>query len=179
MLKLNLISKELKKEIKIKHLYSLIKKACLLFVFTAIFIGALFISSSVTLSKNFNYLKRQLNTKPINNQDYSDRIKKVNSKLKSIDSIQSKYIPYSYLLQTITNEISKEISIEYLKIDSINKTVMIKGIAKDRLSLIALKDNLKKLPILSGVELPLTNILEKQNINFAISAKLNTTKIPK
>jgi len=60
-----------------------------------------------------------------------------------------------------------------LNFDLATKTVKINGKAGERSGLLELKDNLEKSGNYSDIQFPLKNILEKENINFEINAKLN------
>lgn len=177
MLTLNLVSAEQKKEIKLRHLYDLIKKINLILVIIAIAIAIILLVAKIILQIKFNEVVEQTTLVTKNNQGYNSRVREINSQLNYIEKIQNGYIPWSKLIKKLSEMAPADVSFQYLKINYENKSVNIKGQAKTRDSLINFKDKMAADETFKNIEFPIKNILEKENIDFEISAELNLSKI--
>ena len=54
--------------------------------------------------------------------------------------------------------------------------ISLSGIAKDRDSLLELKTNIEKLDFIEKIEIPLSQLTEKENIDFSIVIKMKWTE---
>ncbi|MBI2459045.1 MAG: PilN domain-containing protein [Parcubacteria group bacterium] len=178
MLTLNLISQELKKEIRLRHLYLFIKKINLTLIIITIAAAIILLSAKTILQLGFNDIVNQTTLITKNNQGYNNKIKDINGKLDLVEKIQNNFIPWSNLLKTLAHLTPKDISLYYLKINLLEQTIKIKGQAGQRSSLLNFKQNLEDAAIFQTIDFPLKNILEKENINFEIDAKINLTSWP-
>ena len=177
MLTLNLISEELKKEIKLRHLYLFIKKINLSLIIITIVIVIILLVAKTILQIKFNDIVDQTTLVTKNNQGYNNKIKNINSKIDFVEKIQNNFIPWSNLLKTIANITSKDIGLYYLKINFEEQTIKIKGKAGLRESLLDFKQKMEATAIFENIDFPIKNILEKENINFEINAKINLANL--
>ena len=173
MLALNLISEELKKEIKLRRLYLLIKKINLTLIIITIVATITLLTTKAILQSGFNNIVGQTTLVTKNNQGYNNKIRDINNKLYFVEKIQNNFIPWSNLLKTVAAITPKDIGLYYLKINLEEQAIKIKGKAGRRESLLDFKQNLETAAIFQEIDLPLKNILEKENINFEINAKIN------
>jgi hypothetical protein len=97
MLTLNLISEELKKQIKLRHLYLFIKKVNLALIVITIFIAIILSVAKAILQVNFNNIVEQTTLVTRNNQGYNNKIKEINSKINFVEKIQSAFVPSKFL----------------------------------------------------------------------------------
>jgi len=177
MLTLNLISEELKKEIKLRHLYLFIKKINLALIIITIIIAIILLTAKTILQVNFNNIVDQTTLVTKNNQGYNNKIKNINSRLDFVEKIQNGFIPSSNLLKTIADITSRDIGLYYLKINFEEKTIKIKGKAGLRDSLIDFKQKMEATNLFKDINFPIKNILEKENIDFEINAKINLANL--
>jgi hypothetical protein len=177
MLTLNLISEELKKQIKLRHLYLFIKKVNLALIVITIFIAIILSVAKAILQVNFNNIVEQTTLVTRNNQGYNNKIKEINSKINFVEKIQSAFVPSSNLLKTIAGVTSKNINLYYLKINFLEQTIKIKGKADLRENLLDFKQKMEATTIFRDIDFPIKNILEKENIDFEINAKINLANI--
>jgi hypothetical protein len=177
MLTLNLISEELKKEIKLRHLYLFIKKINLTLIIITIVIAIILLVAKTILQIKFNDIVDQTTLVTKNNQGYNNKVKDINSKIDFVEKIQNNFIPWSNLLKTIASITPKDIGLYYLKINFEEQTIKIKGKAGLRQSLIDFKQKMEATPIFESIDFPIKNILEKENINFEINAKINLANL--
>ncbi|MEA3464127.1 MAG: hypothetical protein U9R14_03570 [Patescibacteria group bacterium] len=173
MLTLNLIPRQLKEEIKFKRIYSLLKKmGCLLMIITLI-IAITLLAAKGILQNNFNKIVEQTTLITKNGQGYNVKVRDINSHLNYALKIQNDFIAWSYLIEDLASRTPHGINFSLVKINKKKSLINIRGMAKLRSDLLAFKQNMKDSLIYSEVEFPLKNILQKKDINFEISAKLN------
>jgi Tfp pilus assembly protein PilN len=179
MLSLNLVSDELKKEIKLRHIYKLIKKIGYTFIITTIVISAVLTAAKIILKKNYIKIVEQTSLVNISKQSYASRVKEINLRLNAISEIQNNYISWADLLKYLSEKTPGKITLSFIKINKDNATLKIGGEAKTREDLLIFKENLENSKVFSDINLPLENILEKENISFEISAKINFKDPPR
>ena len=90
-----------------------------------------------------------------------------------METIQNNFIPWSNLLKITADITPEDIGLYYLKISLEEQTIKIKGQAGQRASLLDFKEKMAAAAIFEEIDFPLKNILEKENINFEINAKIN------
>lgn len=173
MLTINLISHGLKKEIKLRHIYTLLKN-----VNSIIFIIILFSSIALTISKgliqeNFNRIVDETTLITKNSQGYNQKVKEINTKLNGISKIQDEYIPWSYFLETIALNTPNDLKFNSINISQSDKTIKITGYSATRASLLDFKAFMENDKSFKNVDFPLKNIMQKNDINFAINANLD------
>ncbi len=173
MLTLNLIPHQLKKEIKFKRIYALLKKMNCLLIIIAVIIAIILLIAKLILQNNFNKVVEQTSLITKSSQGYNVKVRDINSRLNHISQIQKNFIAWSYLIENLANRTPDGIAFSSVKINKEKSSINISGKAKLRDDLLMLKQNMEESPIYSEVEFPLQNILQKENINFNISAKLN------
>lgn len=177
MLTLNLISEELKKEIKLRHIYGFIKKINLTLIIIAIIIAIILLVAKTILQLKFNNIVEQMTLVTKTNQGYNNDIREINNKLNFVAKIQNDFIPWSNIIKEIADITPKDINLYYLKLNSEEQIIRIKGKALLRSSLLDFKNKLETTPDFKDVDFPLKNILERENINFEINAKLNISNL--
>ncbi len=177
MLTLNLVSQELKQEIKSRHVYSLLKKMNYVLIIIAIIITIILLVAKIILQNNFNDVVAQTTLVTSSSRGNIDKVRKINSQIDTVTNIQNEYIAWSYLLEMLAQMPSNEISFSYIKIEKESQALKIKGHADTRDSLLELKQKLKDSNIFTDIKSPIENILQKENINFELSMKLNLKNI--
>lgn len=177
MITLNLVSAEQKKEIKLKHIYGLIKKINLTLIIITIVIAVVLLTAKILLQSKFNEIVEQTTLVTRTNQGYNNNVREINNKLNYVAKIQDDFIPWSGLLTSLAETTPGDIKFYYFKIDAPAKTIKIKGKALRRGSLLNFKDKLANNPAFLEIDFPVKNILEKENIDFEINAKLNLSNI--
>lgn len=177
MLILNLIPQQLKKEIKFKRAYGLIKKMNYILVIITIVIAITLLIAKLLLQNNFNKVVEQTSLITKNSQGYNVKVRDINSRLNNISQIQNDFIAWSNLIENLANKTPTGITFSSVKISKEKSLINIRGKAKLRDDLLTFKQNMEESPIYSEVEFPLQNILQKENINFDISAKLDLSQL--
>ncbi|MDO8668065.1 MAG: hypothetical protein Q7K35_03130 [bacterium] len=177
MLTLNLISSGQKKEIKLRHIYSFIKTVNLTLIIIIIAIAIVLLVARVILQSKFNEIVSQTTLVTKSNQGYNNNVREINNKLNFIVKIQNEFIPWSNLIKDLAEMTPPDINFYYIKLDSAAQTIKIKGKAKLRSSLLDFKGKMENADYFRDIEFPIKNILEKENIDFEINAKLNLSSL--
>jgi Tfp pilus assembly protein PilN len=172
MLTLNLVSRELKQEIKLRHVYSLLKKADYILIIITIFIAVIMLVAKVILQNNFNKIVEETTLIIRESQGQNSKIREINNRLSFVEKIQNDFIPWSFLFKDLGGHTSNDVNFSLIKLSQEKKEIELKGMAKTRDSLLALRDGLEKSAIFYDLDFPMKNILEKNNIDFEIKAKL-------
>lgn len=177
MLSLNLVSRELKKEIKLRRLYALVKKANFSLVIIVMTAASLLLLAKFILQNNFNETIAQTTLVTKNSQGYNDKVRGINGKIDIVSEIQKEFSLSSQFLENLAKDVPDDIHFSYLKISKADKTIKIRGKADSREGLLSLKKTLENSPGLSDMEFPIKNILKQNDIDFEINAVLDVLKL--
>ncbi|MFA4936710.1 MAG: hypothetical protein WC575_00235 [Patescibacteria group bacterium] len=178
MIKLNLISPEQKESLHFEFIYLSIRKVAWLIIIFSIIITAMIVSARIMLEDNYSTLVFETTLVTQRNQGIDSEIAKINSTLRELSAIQKNFVKWSSFFVNFTNAVPPNISISSLTIDKELKTLSLVGVATTRDDFIKLENNLNQLLYLSKVSRPLTNLLDKTNVNFQFSAVINFDQLP-
>ncbi|MBU0619527.1 MAG: hypothetical protein ABII99_03960 [Patescibacteria group bacterium] len=172
MLYLNLISKKVKQDIKLKRIYAILKRfGYILIIITALF-AIIILFAKIILQNTFNQVVEQTTLITKNNQSSNKQIKEINTRLDNIEKIQNDFIPWSFLLEDLSQDISSNINFFSIKIDKDKQQIDLKGVAVTRKGLLDFKKSIEESDKFSDIYFPINNLLKENNINFEITAKL-------
>ncbi len=107
----------------------------------------------------------------------AERARKVNSQLEAISVITDKLIPWSKVFDEINSATPVDINIKNETADGESGLVLISGFASTREGLLDYQKKLQGLPFVKTVDLPLENLVERENIGFQISVLIDRQKI--
>lgn len=174
MINLNIIPRDLKKEIKLKILYLSLKNYLLIIFIIICFYSIVLLLSTLFLQYEFTRTINESNLITQNTENYGTKVKNINNEINYINKIQNENADILALLVNISNITRADIKIKQIKFDKINKALTINGFAGSRDNLIAFKNSLESTTFLSDINFPLKNLLEKNNIDFEITAKFKS-----
>lgn len=173
---LNLIPPQKKEEIKqVRQFRIFLKWSLEFFAIFAIFITMLAsINYMLELNLTFASVSSAANTKNNNKygeiEKYDTEIKEMNSQLFAIEKIQQSQLRWSDFFQKLNLSVPSEIEME--KLATKNYTILLVGKAKTRDALISFKENLEKEECFAGINLPLSNLVSKENIDFQMDFEI-------
>jgi hypothetical protein len=171
MLKLNILSQKTKKEIKLLNIYKHLKRLnFFVFSFLLIYIFT-FQAAKIILQK---YSTDSYNTNlAINkdNEEYINKVKEVNEKITEAKNIQDNFVYWSKFLLSISDITPSGVTFSKITTDKNNDSFILMGRSKSRNELLSFKQNLEELDYIETIELPINNLLQKEDINFTINAK--------
>ena len=178
MIRINIIPDNIKNEIKINFIYLLIKKFLyILIIVFSIFAMILLISENIlitTLAKEINSSSLEFTSIANTSQNKVDDI---NNKLLLLENIQKDFMRWSVFFDYLSKKIPKNIKISHLSISNDGLDISFSGISPTRETLLSFKEMLENSKIFENIDFPVQNLLQKENINFEIKAKLKLYEI--
>ena len=173
MILLNLLPPKYKKNLQSKRILIALKEVTMLILLFASAVAILLVGSK-------NILDKQLKKLVTNNQaqlEIHDKINNqviaINKKIKNISQIQINYKKWSNFLIELTKNTSNNVQYQLLNIDRLTNTLEIRGVAQNRDDLLEFKDLLEDIGFFTEVNLPLSNLLARENNIFHIKATIN------
>ncbi len=177
MIKLNLVSKQLKEEIKLRRIYKLFKKINCILIILIIITAIIFLTARLILQNNFNKVVAQTTLVTKKNQSYNTKVQEINAKLDFISKIQNDFIIWSNLIEFLAQNTPPDITLSLIEINKESQKLTIMGFSRSRDSLLILKDNIEISNKFQDLNFPVKNILKKEDINFDIEATLNLDQL--
>ncbi|HTW96417.1 MAG TPA: PilN domain-containing protein [Candidatus Methylomirabilis sp.] len=178
MLRLNLLAEDSKQKIRYKRLNLLFRRTEIYLIIFLAIIAVLFFGARQILQNNYQKSSATASQMlKVDNNQYSIQAKEINNKLSAVSEIENSYLSYSQLIKKITDLIPAGVTVSYLKIDSEQKRLLIRGIAATRDNLLNLENNLTNSSFLSDVNVPLQEKLKKENIDIDINMQFDPAKI--
>ncbi|XOU94799.1 MAG: PilN domain-containing protein [Candidatus Kerfeldbacteria bacterium] len=181
---LNLLNpNEIKKVNNIK-LYFILKHFLVQIISILLIISTVFIFSAVILRSNSTSLDEQIEKelairKESNVSSIEESTRDLNTQLLLVDTIQNTYIKWSSFISNFQKLVPEDVvfsSLEFntniLETES-QMTFQISGIANLRADLIALQKNMEESIYFSDITAPISNLIQKENINFTITGKIS------
>lgn len=138
-----------------------------------IFLAALFYSSNLILKSYYKKLTQQSNLIISDSRAGNSQAKEMSGRLDYIDGLQKEFITWSFALEEISKRTNDEIIFYSISFNKKEKQAILRGLAKSRNGLIAIKEELEASEIFANINFPIKNILEQSNISFEIKANLN------
>jgi len=174
---INLLSPAEKNYIKKKRLFFVIKSITFRFISLTLIIATVFIFSYFLLNNEKNSLDELIN-KEITLQlegevsAVEDATSELNKQLMSANNIQLEYIKWTNIIKSFSSTISGGIILTNLQFVSTDQELNIKGVAQNRDILIDFQNNLEELSYFNDINIPISSLLQKENINFEITGQL-------
>ncbi|MBU1038658.1 hypothetical protein KKC17_00245 [Patescibacteria group bacterium] len=173
-LNLNLLSPNDQKQLKLVSLYRYARIIIYLFLAFSLLAAGTAFTARLMLQDNLNELLATSTTINERNKTLDRDITKLNNQLKHMSEIQHGFINWSNLVSDVSLNLPLGIELSYLSLEKSNG-LTVYGQAKQRDDYLTFKNNLAKLPYLSNLSSPLSNILTSQNIDFQLAGQINLT----
>lgn len=133
-----------------------------------------------SLIKEYNKIKHDTSLVNVEHLRLESNIDELNKKIGFTDKMQANFTKWSDLTTRLTTLIPKDIDIDYLFLNRSTGSFRLNGKAQSRDSLIAAKAALERSGFFKSLDAPLSNLLEKTNIEFRFTGYLkNEIFIPK
>lgn len=180
MYPINLLSPEEKNSVKKYKLFFILKNVTFRFISLILIIATIFIFSYFLLNNEKKSLDELINGELSLQAEgkvsaVEDATSDLNRQLILANNIQLKYIKWSNLIKSFSSNISDGIILNNLEFDTTNKKLNIKGVAKNREQLVDFQNNLEELSYLNDIKIPISNLLQREDINFEITGELTDT----
>lgn len=168
MLKLNLVSNEARKEIRLRHLHDMTKRIIFIFFIFAIFISVVFVIVEFTLASYFNLIITD--GQKVIKENFKEDLALINQKIDAVDQIQRDYVEFSPLLEHVLSHVGRGINIAAVKIDAKERKLQISGLADTRENFSNFQTDFKNSEVFLEVKSPPVNIFKKEDISFNLEA---------
>ncbi len=170
--RLNLLSPEKMKRLSFLSNFQFIKNILEFFLIIISVSGIVLLGGQLVLEDFSNELDITLNSLQGQHAGTNKQIRDINTTLTSIDKIQKEFEPISHLIPELAAVIPNEILLKTISIDNGSKIVLIGGYSPTRESLLGLQESLSTLSWIDGVEIPISQLTEKENINFSFQVNI-------
>ena len=104
-------------------------------------------------------------------------IKQVNDFLDKTEGLRLNFVPWADVLEQITPLVPRHTRLDKITIDGGGK-IVITGLAETREEALALKQSLEEQPYITDLVSPLTNLLQKYNVDFNFEMKYVPEETP-
>ena len=143
-----------------------ILELCLIFISL---IGIALLGGQLVLQEYFNDITSQIVS--VNNKygDTNMAIKQINLTLAKTENIQKEYTKWTPLIIELFNAVPEGVNLSSVNLNKQNKIVNLVGSALTRNDLLLFKENLEKINWLSNIDIPPSQLIEKDNIQFSLS----------
>jgi len=181
-IKLNLIPNYKRKEIEQSRLFGFILKLGLELFVLAFFVVIAVVSFQFILKLNFKLAEEDINIDSQKGKfekikQYDNEFLGINEQLGEIDKIQKEQLYWSFFLDKISQLVPGKITLN--GIITKDYKIILSGIAENRDVLIEFKDNLNGEECFDNIDLPLSNLVSKNNVDFQMEFNLKEECIKK
>ncbi len=177
MIKLNILAREQKKNLKLRHLHHVLKNIDFVLILIGVTIALMLLFSRIIMQDTFNNIVAQTTLITRNSQSYNNRVRSVNSEINAVDQIQKDFLDWHKIFSELSSITENDITFTYIRMAADDKTLRLRGHAGTRDGLLHLKAAMEDSELFNKIDFPLTNILEQKDINFEMSAVINLNKI--
>ncbi len=171
MLFLNLLPEKFSQEIKLRNLFQTIFRSGIVFILVLVSVSASFFMADRILQSffkvvdNTNFLIQTQIEEPVD-------VREVNLKLSRVEDIQEKSFPWLEVLGEVSGTLPEGVFLESLEVNKEEKVISMSGVSLTRQYLVEFRNNLEESDIFLEPDLPLENILKREDINFTIKANI-------
>ena len=174
MIKINLNLLAPSKKTNLEHMVHifLLKDMAQLFLLVVAAMSAVLIWSWIFLENDFANLTATATAINRDYYSYNQDTKYVNDTLREINLTTKNFVPLTPKIKDLINSLPDNIKIYSLQINQAAHTLTINGIAVSRESLLNYQENLSKIPWIQNLEAPVSQLFQKENIDFEFNATL-------
>lgn len=170
-LNLNLLPQEQKKETRLIMQLSLLKDTLsrlgLILVFLIFFLSLI----NLTLKEQLKNLEDSSSLVNTGYANYNFEVAEINKKIASITAAGKQYKVLTPKILELMETIPADIKISSLHMDIYSSEIALPGTARTREDLLRFEEDLKKIEWVTGVDLPKSQLFQKDNIPFEIKIK--------
>lgn len=171
MIILNLLPKNKKLELGLTQLYITIKNVIILILVITILVAISLLITKAALQNHFTTVVNQSTLTTQYATSFSQGVKSFNQKMMAVEKVQADYIAWTEFLIIFYELIPEEIAIFTLDVNS--SKIHITGIAQTRENLLLLKSNFEQSTLFKSIDVPLNDLLKKENLDFNLRADVN------
>ncbi len=177
MIALNLIPQEQKIIMKNTRLYAAIKEAVTLILLFASIIAIMLWVSRFYLESDLADLVTANAANVASNEATNQRIIAINKQIDLVSNIENNYASSRKILAAVAHIVPENIALATINYYREESTVEISGLAKSRTDLIDFKNKLDSAGWIKSVDLPITDLIDKENNKFTIKLAIDQSRI--
>lgn len=174
--RLNLLAPEKQKRLRHIVYVQFAKNSLEVVVFVISLSGIILLGAQSVLQGYFNDIADSLTSVNQKQEEKNHGIKDVNRLLAKTANIQSLYTVWTPIIADISSAIPPRIVLSGLQLDMTKRLFVFTGNAASRDDLLDLQKNLKRLPFIESAIVPLSQLTEKANVSFSITATVYPKK---
>lgn len=141
-------------------------------VFLASFVGIVLLQSFTVLQEHLTALSKNLTVISHSQAKQNKEIKTVSDIIRQTDALQKQYTAWSLALPGILAAIPDGVTLSVLTLDAPGRVYIFTGTARTRNDLLLFQKNLQSLSNVTSAIVPISQLTDKENISFSISATL-------
>jgi Tfp pilus assembly protein PilN len=174
-IRINLLPEEKKNKIKRKKGIVAIIKQEVLFLSAILFLIVILFDINFILKLQLDSLEKNYSLEQSQNKyqelkRYEDKFKEINSKTAMLDNIEKDHLYWSKLFYELDKVVPDGILIN--NISNNGYRMSLTGTSAKRENLLKFQDNINASQCFSDVNVPLSNLVSKENVNFKIDFKI-------
>ena len=175
MIILNLLPAEKKRSIAAERSQRLQRKLVVIFLSCLILSVAILFATHWYIDYEVKSIDDQIVTAQqvlrSRGDDSNTQIEAMNAQLAQMQGVQKDHILWPSIISQLTDTLVPGITLDSIAFDASAQTVTLSGIALTRQNLVAYKEKLGSLPFISNIESPLSDLIQRENINFQFKGK--------
>lgn len=170
---LNLLPPEKKKSIRNLYLILYLRIVIEILLIYSLLVTLPLLASRYYLNNNFRDIQEKTTSFSPEYIKINQEIKAVTQKLKNIDLIQDNFLAWTpYLIDVFKATPTSTIFLKKVEFNKENKMIVIQGWAKTREDLLDYKTVLEKLSFMNNLQIPVSSLMAKENIDFLLTPDL-------
>jgi len=170
--RLNLLSPEKMKRLNFLSNFQFVKSILEFFLIIFSLSGIVLIGRQIVLEDFSNELNTTLNSLQSQHAGTNKQIREINTTLALVDKIQKEFKPITHLVPELAMVIPDKVILKTINIDNTSNTILIDGYSPTREILLDLQKSLSSLDWIDEIEIPISQLTEKENINFSFQANI-------
>lgn len=170
---LNLLPKE-KIEI-LHHIYLLyfFKIVAELILLYSSFVAVFLIWTSLILEDNLKQFQTKTTLLEIEGKDISEQLTKINDTLKRAGMVSSAYVDFTQKITNLSLLPMSGITLSGLDLEKATAKITLQGRADNRQNLLNYKKSLEESGLVNNLEIPVSVLTAKENIDFEIKGQID------
>ena len=174
MIDLNFINPDEQSELR-KERYLLVVRDILGFsFFTVALTASIFLVGKNLMQQSIAEITESSATLSIQQFEISQTIGEINKEITAISRLlENRSFSVAALLASVSSQIPDGNRLTSLEINALKKTILLKGYSSTRSDLLSLRESLERIPEIERVEMPISNLLSKTDIEFNLTLFLS------
>ncbi len=178
MIALNLLSPKQKEALRARVVYAMLERLMIVFVALLLASSVLALFVKIRLTEGLS----QVQTRQILSSEYitvNSEIRQLNQQIGRVEALQKMAVSPSALLLDIAERTPPGVRVTGMDFDVKSKSMRLSGTAIDRDALLLYEEAMRGSPFVESLQSPISNLFQKENINFQFMIVLDTDAMRK